>query len=860
MNLIQLMQTIRERIYLAALLHDIGKFYQRADTEFIENSLFLSDETKKYKAVFCPVIDGKYYYKHVLWTAQFIEDFNETFESLMNTSADQNNNLLTLACSRHLKLDQLTPVARIIQEASLLSSGRDRSSDTAYHNADISNDWDKFKEMRLRSFFDVIGKPETETKYHLPVGALSLSPSLFPSSFFDSAPDYKQLWKSFVNEFKNIPTGSLTAFCDTLLSLLYKYTSAIPSGIADLPEISLFDHLKSTASFSLALYDWSESEEENKAVHPFLLIGADLSGIKSFTYNIVSNNPAKHLKGRSFYIHLLTESVLQKLLKTLNLSQANTVCSSDGNFYVLAPNTREILQKLTAFRQVIEDAIFKEHGTSLYFAIDSIELSKDTLWNKSSRSLAELWAGLTQKLSMLHHHRYSKGMDSDYSAFFEPGESGGTQALDAISGEELTSSDLNECYDLSGNKISSTQIDRGLDVIKKSTWQQMIIAEKLQEAKYWVTAATKINYWAEAMAFDPLSLGIWHYFLTDEDIKQKQEQHVNPAEEMRISLLNCDSGSACNFLDLPLKGGNISYGISFYAGNIFPEKNRVPVTFDDLAKGEGNQVSRLGILRMGIDNSGAIFKSLDGRTTTLSHYTALNRNLDWFFKGYLNTLRNGSPACKNNTFIVHSGGDDLFIVGKWNVLITCAEEIKERFKQWVCSNPTLNISGGLVMVPPDFPIKKGADEADEAKNKAKDYRFKLSDDTNTEKNAFTFFGYALNWDIEFQIVKEYKNRILHLLNEGEMPTSFVSKIYAHAMSATFDKGDIKPGNALWMLAYNFGKMEHRKLNEKAVDLVRDCKTNIFANTYKGKPIPSPYHFLELINLATRWAELEKRIN
>lgn len=27
------MDTIREHIYLAALLHDIGKFYQRADTE-----------------------------------------------------------------------------------------------------------------------------------------------------------------------------------------------------------------------------------------------------------------------------------------------------------------------------------------------------------------------------------------------------------------------------------------------------------------------------------------------------------------------------------------------------------------------------------------------------------------------------------------------------------------------------------------------------------------------------------------------------------------------------------------------------------------------------------------------------------
>lgn len=36
----------RELIYLAALLHDIGKFYQRADTGMVKDSCFLSDHVK----------------------------------------------------------------------------------------------------------------------------------------------------------------------------------------------------------------------------------------------------------------------------------------------------------------------------------------------------------------------------------------------------------------------------------------------------------------------------------------------------------------------------------------------------------------------------------------------------------------------------------------------------------------------------------------------------------------------------------------------------------------------------------------------------------------------------------------------
>ena len=91
-----------------------------------------------------------------------------------------------------------------------------------------------------------------------------------------------------------------------------------------------------------------------------------------------------------------------------------------------------------------------------------------------------------------------------------------------------------------------------------------------------------------------------------------------------------------------------------------------------------------------------------------------------------------------------------------------------------------------------------------------------------------------------------------------MPKSFVSKIYAHNMKTTFEKGDLKPLNALWMMAYDFGRMEQRNLSDKAIDLLRECKTNVFANSFSGKPINSPYHFLELINLATRWAELEIR--
>lgn len=67
------MEKEKERIYLAALLHDIGKFYQRADTGSVQTSKYLKEHGKE-ESTFCPKYGNRYTHKHVLWTVQFIED------------------------------------------------------------------------------------------------------------------------------------------------------------------------------------------------------------------------------------------------------------------------------------------------------------------------------------------------------------------------------------------------------------------------------------------------------------------------------------------------------------------------------------------------------------------------------------------------------------------------------------------------------------------------------------------------------------------------------------------------------------------------------------------------------------------
>jgi CRISPR-associated protein Csm1 len=87
---------IRERIYLAALLHDIGKFYQRAD-----ENLFLNEKKNSQAEIgdvsfalaqsICPAKEnGRFGYHHVVWTSEFFERKSKLFKVLTQLAVNPN--------------------------------------------------------------------------------------------------------------------------------------------------------------------------------------------------------------------------------------------------------------------------------------------------------------------------------------------------------------------------------------------------------------------------------------------------------------------------------------------------------------------------------------------------------------------------------------------------------------------------------------------------------------------------------------------------------------------------------------------------------------------------------------------------
>lgn len=159
------MKTMREHIYLAALLHDIGKFYQRADTGSVKTSRYLKEHCKD-ESSFCPLFNGRYSHKHVLWTAQFIDEYRSVFQKLVKEDFDDwtnKNNLINLAAGHHLSNEQLSEWGALIKEADCLSSGMDRNSEIALRDEqDENTNWDAFKKKRMISVLETVGLSKAE--------------------------------------------------------------------------------------------------------------------------------------------------------------------------------------------------------------------------------------------------------------------------------------------------------------------------------------------------------------------------------------------------------------------------------------------------------------------------------------------------------------------------------------------------------------------------------------------------------------------------------------------------------------------------------------------------------------------------
>lgn len=260
----------------------------------------------------------------------------------------------------------------------------------------------------------------------------------------------------------------------------------------------------------------------------------------------------------------------------------------------------------------------------------------------------------------------------------------------------------------------------------------------------------------------------------------------------------------------------------------------------------------LGVLRMDVDGLGARFiKGFE----SMEKYKDFSRKLDEFFDAENGNLHTIQEQYKEHLNIVYAGGDDIFVVGRWNKVIDFADDVRTQFASYcrdVLKDSTLTISGGIAIVNKKFPIAKAAEMAGKAEDAAKKYR--------KEKNTFNMFGESVSWESEFDYVKNYKNQFVSLISNSGLSRSILHKIMVYAAIVKENeiiKGENQFGNNkrkpnmsyLWHTAYCLTRFMGKEKNNKYVyDFCKDLRDRQLVKTDNYR----------LVSLAARWAELELR--
>jgi CRISPR-associated protein Csm1 len=862
------MENKRDLVYLAALLHDIGKFYQRADSGFSDKQVQLTDYSKQLANDICPLNDkGKFGYQHVVWTNEFFEKVRTKLNNIPQLKVNlyettDDDCLANMACNHHKPKTELQAIVAL---ADWWSAGIDRREPIEKEEAEdrVTNlNWGKtrYKHIPLFSIFNTIKKGNG--KHGFPLEPINITVKLFPKAIVSkddgvSQEKYKVLWDKFIEEFEKLPTDSLTGFTESLIYLLKKYTWCIPSNTMDMANVSLFDHLKTTAAFADCIYSyylenqsdfiWNNSDKKltlKDGKYPVILLGCDISGIQKFIYNIASRKAATSLKGRSFYLQLMIDSILERFVLHDNIKATvgHVVYSSGGKFFMLLPNTSKVKAAVDELYAEIEKEVWNEHKGKLIVNIDYIPFAYRNQLKEidcegvedSKKDLSTLWKALSDKLTERKNQKFKNVLKSDYKAFFEPLASGGDVKVCAVTGEELIKGEYHQ--------IKDTET-----IVSNTVNEQIKLGETLKDVDYLITYKGHneySKYLSNRSKVESRIFNIANYLFDQTELTKDEAdfRKITSADVSRVKRIN-----NTDFLAAPLKGQRVSYGFQFYGGNKQAEfdKDR-DKTFEEITRKnivDKNSETYFGVLRMDVDGLGDIFiNGLSDENKTFSAYATLSSALDWFFSGYLNTIR---EKYKDNVNILYSGGDDVFAVGRWDLLIGFAENIRTEFQRYV-GREDISISAGITIVGNKYPIAKAAELAGEAEHVAKEFK----DERLGAKNAINFLGQTVSWKQEFTWVKSKKNEFVSLIGEYSMSKAILHRLMLFAeIQANNKKNEGKDGftpdlSYYWNSAYYLKRFMEGK-HPIVVDFCKTLQTDVLN-----------HRKLELIALAARWAELE----
>ncbi|MEW6617933.1 MAG: type III-A CRISPR-associated protein Cas10/Csm1 [bacterium] len=541
----------------------------------------------------------------------------------------------------------------------------------------------------LRSIFNQVGFKDRDGKeaiYYTSPSSLS-SQIVYPKSDKNGLKRIKKEVLEQINEYyKAFSKDYLDSLnSNQLLFLLEKFGGNVP--IKESEVTSIFDVYKIKAAKAVI-----QLNRENLEHHDNLLINIDLSGIQRFIYNISSSGASKNLRSRSFFVELLSNHLIYKVLNALNLHYVNVIMNGGGNIYILSGCPKEDEDPLINIAYSLNRWFLREFNGKLYAAFSYVKCSDE-----------ELKMNLPGLLREISNQAFTKKR-MKFKAIIERGE------FPFVEETDPNSQSCEICY----RDDSTIRVQE--EEVRCSLCQRLIeLGNQIPKAKF------IYSYNKDDRECLPIEAS---YYLLSEVKKDLRCLWV-VFEDREDFIEDIEDSATYIFVKTYItKIGDLDE-------TVLRNKETESMVKEDIAPlediAESSKGAKLiGALRMDADNIGKILHSGFYEGANLELLSSLSRNMNYFFKLYLESLCKGteSLSTRNNHrlsgHVIYAGGDDLFILGAWDKTASLAIDIGKAFKKYTCENIDIGLSGGLTLHNPKFPVSKMAETSMRALKTAKE--------------------------------------------------------------------------------------------------------------------------------------------
>lgn len=784
------------KIAIAAYLHDIGKFAQRAegrrevdDVGFFPDAAFLNSNAGLYQ----PHFNNLYTHKHAVYTAAFIDHFEKFLPKKFNKGEwGIEDSFANLAAGHHLPK---TPLQWIISISDRVSSGFDRDAFEDYNAETGTNKKgikiQDYKKTRLLTLFEGLA-PDKKWKedrlevhnYRYPLKELSPK-NIFPGDTAEirqvdseqASKDYADLFFNFIAALEKLEhKQNIPLWLEHFDSLFMIFASHIPAATVGyvVPDVSLYDHSRTTSALASALYQYHKdtntmTTEAIKDYEPnkFLLISGDFYGIQDFIFTeggSTGKASAKLLRGRSFYVSLLSALVADMLCRELGLPVTSIILDAAGKFTILAHNTENAKGTVKTVEDKINDWLIKNFFGQASMGFSTVEASCNDF--VSSR-FAELWERLSKAVDKKKYSKFDLvlhgGCVSGYLDSFDNELGICPFCNKRPADKEAHIKDTPACricrdhVYIGENLVKETRIaittitadlerEKLLEPIFGSYQLSFKVSGKLNQLS---SEGSLLKYWDIGIPNDGnITKDITARFLNGYVPKYEKEElteeamnrirAVRKSDKAKEELFdNVEEGIPKTFAYIAKMALNLK-GHSRESGN--PEKDWIPDQFrnDEMKKDKRGYtgIEALGILKADVDNLGLLFAcGMRQERLTLSRLATMSRQMNNYFSIFLPYKLKTDERFKN-IYTVFAGGDDLFLIGPWNSIIEFSGFLNKSFKEYVCKNEQVTISAGIALHKPNDPVLTLAETSEHA----------LSASKSAGRNSLTAFGETVTWD------------------------------------------------------------------------------------------------------------------